>query len=129
MVSRQLEGDVPPLHGMTLFTGPHPAPMDVGMAVAATGSRVREHWFRVALRACHVLVHSAQGEVGLVVIEFRNRADRLPSHRGMAVLAGDIKVAVRTTRDGLGPSLCETERSRPAKQRANRGHRKTHLRW
>ena len=127
MIRRQLKGDVPALHRMTLFAGPHFTAMNVGVAVSATGPRVREHWLGMALRAGNVLVHAPQRKAGFVVIEFRNCADRLPSHRGMAVLARDVQVAVRTTRDGLGPPLRETQRSRCAQQHTDHNRRQTHF--
>jgi hypothetical protein len=128
MIRRQLKGDVPALHRMTLFAGPHLTAMNVGVAVAAAGPCVREHWLGMALRAGNVLVHAPQRKAGFVVIEFRNCADRLPPHRGVAVLAGDIQVAVRTTRYGLRTPLRETRSGRCAKQGADRRHRQTHSR-
>ena len=43
-------------------------------------------------------MQAAQRVARLVVIEFGNRADRLPRAGGMAVLAGNIKIPVRTVR-------------------------------
>lgn len=123
VIRRQLEGDVPALHRVTLFAGPHFTAMNVGVAVAAAGPRVREHGLGMALRAGNVLVHAPQRKAGFVVIEFRNGADRLPSHRGVAVLAGDVQVAVRTTRDTLRAPLRETQGSRCAQQHTDRNRR------
>lgn len=127
VVGRQLKRDVPALHRVALFACPHFAAMNVRVAVAATGPRVREHRLGMALRAGNVLVHAPQRKAGFVVIEFRNGADRLPPHRGVAVLAGAIQVAVRTTRDGLGPPLRETQRSRCAQQHTDRNRRQAHF--
>jgi hypothetical protein len=41
-------------------------------------------------------VHTAQGISGLIVIEFRNSANRLPRVRGMAVLTGSGQISVGT---------------------------------
>jgi len=128
MIRRELKGDVPALHRVTLFASPHFTAMNVGVAVAATGPRVREHWLGMALRAGDVLVHAPQRKPGFVVIEFRNCADRLPPHRRVAVLAWDIKIAMRTTRDGLGMPLRETQGGCCAKQDADSQRRQTHHR-
>ena len=75
--------------------------VDVGVAVLAACPHVAEHGFHVALRTSHIPVHTAQRIAGLVVIEFRNRADRLPTLRCMTVLTGDVQIAVRTVGSGL----------------------------
>lgn len=108
VVPRQLQGDVPPFHGVTLFTAPHSSAMDVCMAVGATGSRVRKHWFGMALRATHALVQAAQGKARFVMIEFRHGPNRFPPYRCVAVLAGNAEVAVRAARDRLIPYLPES---------------------
>jgi hypothetical protein len=48
------------------------------VAVRALGSHVREDQLGVALRTTDSLVHSAQGVSSCVVIEFRDRSNRLP---------------------------------------------------
>ncbi len=95
--SHPLKNDTPALYGVALFAvGPHLTAMDVGMAISAVCARIREHRLGMALSAGHSLVQAAQWEFRLVVIELRNRTDRLPPDRGVAVLTGDIQVAVRT---------------------------------
>lgn len=95
-----LRNDVPPFHGMALFAiGSHLAAMNISVAVGAIGSGVREHRFRMTLRARYSLVQATQRISRLVVIELRNCTDRLPSCRRVAVLAGNIQVAMRAARD------------------------------
>ena len=72
--------------------------MDIGVAVGAFCARVREHQIGVALAAADPFVHAAQGELGLIVVKLRNVADRLPGRESVAVLAGEIQVAVRAAR-------------------------------
>ena len=74
-----LKNDTPALYGVALFAvGPHLTAMDVGMAIGAVCSRIREHWFSMALGAGYALVKTAQRVFRLVVIELRNGPDRLP---------------------------------------------------
>ena len=113
----ELQGYVPTLRRVTLFAGAHLAAMDVGVAVAATGPGVRKYGLGVALRAGHSRVHPSQRKVGLVVIELGDCSDRLPAHRGMTVLAGNVQVSMRTAGYGLGVRLGEAEISRGAKPR------------
>jgi len=54
----------------------------------------------MALRTSHILVKSAQRVTGLVVIEFRNGADRLPALRGVTVLTGNVQIAMWAMRTG-----------------------------
>ena len=52
----------------------------------------------MALRTDDRHVHSPQRVARLVMIKFRNGANRPPGIRRVAVLAGDVQVAVRTVR-------------------------------
>jgi hypothetical protein len=72
-------------------------------------------------------VHAPQWKAGFVVIEFWNRPDRLPSHGSVAVLAGDIQVAVGTTRDRLPTPLRKAQGGRCAKRGTDRQRRQTHF--
>ena len=74
------------------------SPMDICVTVLAPLSDTREYWFYVALRAGHRRMHPAKRIFRLVVIEFRNGANRLPRIRSVAILTGDIQVPVRTVR-------------------------------
>ena len=85
--------------------------MNIGVAVLAAVAHVVEHRLYMALRAGHILVQAAQRVTGLVVIEFRNGANWLPALSGMAVLAGNIQIAVWAM--GFGRALV-----RPAHERA-----------
>jgi len=72
--------------------------MNIGMAVLASLSHAGEHRFHVTLGAGHGLMHAPERVPRLIVIEFGNRADRPPRVGGMAVLAGNVKISVRTVR-------------------------------
>ncbi len=90
-------GNIPSPDRMTVFAGAgHLAAMDVGVAVGALVADVREHHLGVAGHAIDAFVHATERKLGLVVVEFGNRTDRLPPVNGVAVLAGNIEVTVRT---------------------------------
>lgn len=72
--------------------------MDIGVAVGASVSHVGEKQLRVTLRTRNVHVHPPQRVAGLVVIEFRQVADRLPRRERMAVLARLRQRTVRVLR-------------------------------
>jgi len=84
-----------------LATSSKLAAMDIGVAVGAFRARVREHQIAVALPAADSFVHAAQGELGLIVVKLRNVADGLPGRESVAVLAGEIQIAVRAARGGV----------------------------
>jgi|SRR5579871_301531 len=89
------DGDVPALHGVAVFAVSSKLPaMNVSVAVRALGAGLRKNQVRVALAAGYALVHAAQGKTRFVVVKFRYAADRLPGGEGVAVLAGEIQVAV-----------------------------------
>jgi hypothetical protein len=95
-----LGNDAPTLHRMTLLAvRAHLPAVDVSMTIGAVRSRVRKDRLGVALRAGDSLVLAAQRVASRVVIEFRDSPDRLPSDRGMAVLARDSQVAMRASRN------------------------------
>ena len=92
-----LHRDIPALYGVALLAVCAHLPLvDIGMAIGAPCTHIREDGLGVTLGAGHVLVHAAQRILGLVVIEFRDSADRLPPNRGVAVLARNVQVSVRT---------------------------------
>lgn len=94
-----LHGNPPaPYVVAVLATGSELPAMDIGVAVGAFCARVAEHQVAMALAAAHPLVHATQGEPGLVVVKLRHVADRLPGRECMAVLAGEIQVAMRAAR-------------------------------
>jgi len=102
---------LPALDRMALFAiGSELAPVDVSVAVLTALADVRKNRLDVALDARHRLVHAAQRILGLVVIEFRNRPNRLPCTDRVAILAGNVQVPVWAMR-ALG-------NLRPARQSA-----------
>ena len=77
------------------------APVNVGVAVGAFHANVLEIQAGMALRARNSRVHSAKGIPGLIVIKFRDAADRFPAGRSVAVFAGDCDRAVRIASESL----------------------------
>ena len=75
--------------------------MNVGVAVGALGADVGKYRLGVALLAGDAFVQPAQRKFGSVVIELGNRSDGFPARNRVAVLAGDIQVAVRAARRGI----------------------------
>lgn len=87
---------LPAEHGVALFAvGSELAAMNVGVAIGAARTRVAEYQAGVALGATDILVKTAQWVPSLVVIELGLAADRLPTCKGMAVLAGAVEITVR----------------------------------
>ena len=71
MVLDRLHGNFPPIYCVALLAiGPKLSPMDVGVAVRAPGSYVRENRLGVAVGAADTLVKTTQREFRRVVIEF-----------------------------------------------------------
>lgn len=88
---------LPARYRMALFAiGAQLAAVNVGMTVLAALSHIGKYRLGMALDARHRLMHAAQRITSLIVIELRNRANRLPPVRGMAVLTGDVQIPVRT---------------------------------
>ena len=71
--------------------------MNISVAVCTFVPHLREDGIRMALHASNALVHSAQWEVRLAVIEVGYVPDRLPTAERMAVLTRDLQRTVRTT--------------------------------
>ncbi len=91
--------NVPAIDAMTLFAaGAHLAPVEVGMALRALRSHVREHRLSVTLRAQHPLVHAAQRKFRQVVVKLGNAANRFPAQRGVTVRTRQIQRPVRAPR-------------------------------
>ncbi len=113
-----LDGNLPSADGVALLAiGSKLTSMDVGVAVLATLADAGEHWLYMALNAGDGGVHAAQGILRLIVIELRNSADRLPCACGMAVLAGNVQISVRT--------VCAECVLRPGAQRHSRRQKET----
>lgn len=97
MLFNLLNGNLPPRHGVALFAiWAELAAMNIGVAVGAILADVSEHRLNVALGASNLVMHAAQGIVGLAVIEFRDGSDRLPTGVSVAIFAGDRERSVRT---------------------------------
>ena len=64
--------------------------VDVGVAILAALSNIGEYGFDVTFSTRDRCVHTSEWILRLVVIEFRDGADRLPCVRCVAVLAGDV---------------------------------------
>jgi len=76
-----LRDDSPARHGVTLRAiGAHFPLMNVGVTVLAILADVIEHRLRVASRAFHLFVQSAQGVVGRVVVELEDAPNRTPGY-------------------------------------------------
>lgn len=95
------------------------AAVNVRMAVRAVLADVGKDRLEVALGAVHFFVHPAERIPGTVVVELRNAADRRPTRAGVAVLAGNVEGAVRTTaglRLGIrrtGTGKCKDKKHEP----------------
>lgn len=68
------------------------------MAILASLADVAEDWFDVTFDAVYSLMHAAQRVSRLIVIEFRDRADRPPRSCRMTVLAGNVEISMGTVR-------------------------------
>jgi len=103
MLLNLLYGDLPSADRVALLAIRSQLPLvNVGVAVLAPLSNIREHRLHVALDARHRPVHAQQRIFRLVVVKFRNSADRLPSARRVAVLTRHVQIAVRTVRTRRG---------------------------
>ncbi len=90
---------VPALDVVALLTvGSKLATMNVGVAVRAFDADIGEYHPGVTLRAGHALMHSAEGKPSLIMIKLGHHADRLPTGRRVAVLAGQVQISVRAVR-------------------------------
>ena len=74
------------------------APVNVRMTILALHPRIREHQVLMTIPAPDLRMQAAQRKSSFLVIKFRNRPDRLPSLRRVAVLARNRELAVRAVR-------------------------------
>lgn len=65
------------------------AAMNIGVAVLALLADAGEHKTGMAVSAAYLHVHAAQSEVRLLMLELRDRSDRLPALCGVAIFAGN----------------------------------------
>ena len=116
-----LDRDLPPLHVVAaLAICPHLPVMNVGVTIPAPGAGVGKNRFRVTLRARHVLVHPQKRKAGFSVVKFRNSAYRFPSENGVAILAGNVQVAMGTARRDGAASLCICQHCQHAHQNSGK---------
>lgn len=103
-----LHRNLPAVHVVAAFAVcPHLPSVNIRVAIRTMHAHVREDGIRMARLARHGSVHSPQRIGCLVVIELRHVANRLPSRKRMAVLAGDVERTVRAMRiDGGACLLC-----------------------
>src|SRR5215469_10208105 len=103
---------------MALFTiGAQLAAVDIGMAVLAALSHIRENRPGVTLRASHRLVHAPKWVARLIVIEFRSRPNRPPSARCVTVLAGDVQTPMRAMRTSGYLRSCASQHAQTHQQK------------
>lgn len=99
MVLDLLNGNLPAKHRVALRAVRTELPaVNIRMAIRAVLADVREDRLYVALGAFHLFVHASKRVTRLVVIEFRDRSNRPPARRGMAVFAGNREGTVRASR-------------------------------
>jgi hypothetical protein len=100
------DGNAPSIHGMALLASRSKlATVDIRMAIGTLRTDFGKHEVGVALATGDFLVHPAQRILRLVVVEFGDVADGLPSAEGMAILAGDGEIAMRTASGDVGPRV------------------------
>jgi len=129
VVANRLDINLPALHGMALLAiGSKLPTMNIRMAIGAARTHVAEDQTGVALRAAHVGVHAPQGIPGLVVVELGLGADRFPTSKRVAILAGAVQRPVRTlnVRPWSGPFLT---RRRSVLVRRGRRRQERHERY
>ena len=99
MILNRTDIRLPTLHRVAgLAVRSHLSAVNIRMTIRALRSDIRENWFGVALRTGHIRMHATQRILCLIVIEFGNRANRLPSRLGMTVLTGNREGTMRTPR-------------------------------
>ena len=120
VILNRLQGNRPAAHVVTTFAvGPHLAAVDVGVTVGAPGACVGEDHLGMAPGTGHAFVRPCQGIACLVMVEFRNGADRLPTHRGVAVLTGDLQSTMRAARGGIILRLPQSKSCRQDQETQN----------
>ena len=98
---------LPPLDRVAGFAiRAHLAAMNIRMAVRAFGANICKHRLGMTRRARNIRVQATQRILRLAVIKFRNRANRLPSNRRVAVLARNReRCTMRTARALTGGTV------------------------
>ena len=99
MLLHLLDRNRPSPHRVALLTIRAELPLvNIGVAILAKVADVCEQQLDMALHAGHRLMHPAQRIPRLIVVELGNGADRPPGICCVAVLAGDVQIAMRTVR-------------------------------
>ena len=97
-----LKRNLPAPHGVALVaTGAELPTVDIGVAVRTFGAHVREDRLGMATRAGNLAVHAAQWVPCLIVVKLWNAANGLPAAERVAILAGNVEVAVRAPSVGV----------------------------
>jgi hypothetical protein len=95
VIADLIDGYLPAQHRVALRAIRTKFPqVNVSVAVGAILADVGEHRFGVTLNASHAFMHAAQRVLRGVVVKLRNRANRAPRLRGMAVFAGNRQCTV-----------------------------------
>jgi len=95
--------------------------VNVSMAILAVFSNVGENRPGMAFGTCNRPVQAAQRILRLIVIEFRNRANRPPRIGCVAILARNGEIAMRTVRSSSSLCADNTRTSgKPEKKDQNR---------
>ena len=117
VVDRAGRANVPALDVVTLFAvGAHLPAVEIGVAIGAAGSGIRENRLGVAACTRHIFMHAKQRIRSLVVVKFWNGSNGLPTDGRMAVLTRHVQRAVRTARSLTIACLSIAESQCPAKK-------------
>lgn len=99
-----LDGSLPALHRVAaLAFGAELAAVNIGVAIRAGLADILEHEAGVTLRAGNLRVHPPQRISSAVVVELRDRPNRLPACVRVAVLTRYCDGAVRICDLGMRP--------------------------
>ena len=71
--------------------------VNIGVAIGAFLSNVRENRLKVASRAGYFFVHAAKRIPRAVVVEFRNGANEGPACVRVTIFTGNVEGAMRTS--------------------------------
>lgn len=94
----RLRGNLPAEHRVALrAVRAELTAVNIGVAIGAVFSDVREDGLGVTARTGNFFVHAAQRVPRGVMTKFRNRPNRSPTRVGVAVFAGNIQGTVRTS--------------------------------
>jgi hypothetical protein len=97
-----LQGYIPAPDRMAFFTlSTKLTAMYVRMTIGTPNPRFRKNEVFVARATRNARMHSAQGEVGFVVVEIRVGTNRAPAGRGVAIFTGERESTVRVSRASL----------------------------